>query len=492
MNAPLTNLMTPPKAAAKPSGRNAPKAKRAEGPADRGATRPENVAGRAAGRAAGRKTERREDPKLKRPGDHVALGEKSIDIEQKTQSAPTGAAAIFATILQAAGQTDRTTVLDATDAKTVETVVPRDSQASRLIGPKGAAAIAEPVAGDSTAMPSKLADMIHSATTVPADRNALLKASAAAISAHSATDKNATLAKAAKPPVATGAAEAAPVKTAMDPQAAAAAAAVPAAGGEALKQFAPGRMKPVDTAVNIADRLAGSNAAVSTDNKLNIRNTSAQQAAISAPGANGVSLNRFAVLSQELSQRGQAEVKTPAPTAVNRIAAQAASPMLETATVQAAGAPTVQAASPVKQISEALEASAARDGQEIVIRLDPPHLGKVCVKLRMDGNEVRGTLDVENPRTLNQLQREAPNIIERLADVGIEMKRMDVSLSQDGGRDSSWSSQQFGQDAAGQGQWSPPGRNSLNDNASLGQSDSEETPGQTLMTVGGDSINVWI
>ncbi len=326
MNAQLANLMTPPKAAAKPSGRKAPQAQRAEGPADRGVSRPENIAGR----AASRKTVRQEDPKLKRHGEHVVLADKSIDIEQNPQSAPRGAAAVFATILQAAGQTEHSGVLDAANAKTG---VPGESQASRLIGPKPAAAIAEPVSGDSTAMPSRLADMIHSATSVTSDPNALLKASAAAVSARAASDKNATLAKAARPPIATGSQEASPVKAAMDLQAAVAA----AAGGQTLKQSAPGRMPPADTQVNIADRLAGASAGVSTDSKLNIRNTSAQQSAISAPGVNGVSINRFAVLSQESNQRGQAAVKTSAPSAINNIAGQSASPMLETATVQAAG-----------------------------------------------------------------------------------------------------------------------------------------------------------
>jgi flagellar hook-length control protein FliK len=54
-----------------------------------------------------------------------------------------------------------------------------------------------------------------------------------------------------------------------------------------------------------------------------------------------------------------------------------------------------------------------------VIRIDPLELGKVSVKLRFQGGEVRGVLEVENPKTLNQLQREAPNLIARLTEAGM-------------------------------------------------------------------------
>ena len=148
--------------------------------------------------------------------------------------------------------------------------------------------------------------------------------------------------------------------------------------------------------------------------------------------------------------------------------------------------------SPVNQIAEAFQSSAARNGQKIVIRLNPPELGQVRVMLRAEGNEVRGVLEVDNPRTLSQLQREAPIIMNRLADAGIQMKRMDLSLNDSGTGDQALFSQPQGRNGAEHGGWDGSGQSRAADDTPPGGAETEDQIPPTPMTVDNDSINVWI
>ena len=189
-------------------------------------------------------------------------------------------------------------------------------------------------------------------------------------------------------------------------------------------------------------------------------------------------------------------MKEPTGAGRNTVSGDTAPTGIDTTATEALRGGALASGSPVKQIAEAFRSSAARNGQEIVIRLNPPELGRVRVMLRVEGNEVRGVLEVENPRTLSQLQREAPNIMGRLTDAGIEMKRMELSLSENGARDSmrdaAWFSQQYGENGPGHGGWDAPGQGRATDETLSGGPDSEGELQPALMTVGDDSINIWI
>ncbi len=148
----------------------------------------------------------------------------------------------------------------------------------------------------------------------------------------------------------------------------------------------------------------------------------------------------------------------------------------------------------VNQVVEALRASAARQGNQVVIQLNPPELGKVSIRLNVTGDEVRGVLRVDNPQTLTQLQREAPALLSRLAEAGVQLKQMDLSLSQQGAGDSSLYSQLRDESDL----WSQDGQDH---NSQVSASEllpdehvlagTEETSrGMTMLT--DDAINVWI
>ena len=163
---------------------------------------------------------------------------------------------------------------------------------------------------------------------------------------------------------------------------------------------------------------------------------------------------------------------------------------------QAPVAPAAEAlpASASRQITDAVRTSAARNGQQIVVRLNPPELGRVRVMLRSEGNDLRGVLEVESPRTLQQLQREAPALLARLADAGIQLRRMDMSLSDQGNRDSANQYQARDESGAWQDQGGSRPRYSSEHEAAAGEiatTEFEPTPGLVTEATDG-SVNVWM
>ena len=82
------------------------------------------------------------------------------------------------------------------------------------------------------------------------------------------------------------------------------------------------------------------------------------------------------------------------------------------------------------QIAQALRASVVRAGEHVVVRMHPPELGRVRVTFEAEGKELRAVLQADSIRTLSVLQREAPALFNRLADSGIQLKRMDFVLNE--------------------------------------------------------------
>jgi len=167
----------------------------------------------------------------------------------------------------------------------------------------------------------------------------------------------------------------------------------------------------------------------------------------------------------------------------------------ETSAVQPGKVPDQPApGSMVDQIARVLRAGAASRNQQVVIRLDPPELGMVRVTLHADGKEVNSSVEVEHPRTLIELQREAPALLRNLAEAGIHIRSMNMSLSENNSGGSSGESQFGDQAGAWQGQPDQQGRDysrgepQLSDYVSL----PAEPAVQQTSWVREDSINVWI
>ena len=153
--------------------------------------------------------------------------------------------------------------------------------------------------------------------------------------------------------------------------------------------------------------------------------------------------------------------------------------------------PTVE--QPVSaQLTQFLRTQNAREGQELTLRLNPAELGSVKMVLRSEGGELRLSMEASNPRTLEQMQREAPVLMQRLADSGIEVKRMEFIQSDPGSSDGSFGGlqqQQRGQHGGQSGDEAPGGQTAhASRDAAEAFGRSDDRAGQ----VSDDSINVWM
>ena len=82
-----------------------------------------------------------------------------------------------------------------------------------------------------------------------------------------------------------------------------------------------------------------------------------------------------------------------------------------------------------EQIQESIHSSFRPGSQQIVIRLNPPELGKVAIKFAEQGDDITGLLQVDKPQTRDQIQQVLPEIIQNLADLGIAIKKIEVVLT---------------------------------------------------------------
>jgi hypothetical protein len=82
-----------------------------------------------------------------------------------------------------------------------------------------------------------------------------------------------------------------------------------------------------------------------------------------------------------------------------------------------------------EQIQESIHSSFRSGSQHIVIRLNPPELGKVSIKFAEQGDDINGLLQVDRPQTRDQIQQVLPEIMQNLADLGIAIKKLEVVLT---------------------------------------------------------------
>lgn len=71
-------------------------------------------------------------------------------------------------------------------------------------------------------------------------------------------------------------------------------------------------------------------------------------------------------------------------------------------------------------------------GQEISLRLDPPHLGAVRIEARLDGSQLTLQIHASVPATRDLLEQELPRLREALAQQGIVPGQVTVGLGLDG------------------------------------------------------------
>jgi flagellar hook-length control protein FliK len=100
-----------------------------------------------------------------------------------------------------------------------------------------------------------------------------------------------------------------------------------------------------------------------------------------------------------------------------------------TAADVAAGANLAMPANLADQIAGQLPLDGAMPGL-ITIHLNPPELGRLQLTFENDSSGgVAAVIRAENPDTLAQLRQEMPSVMEKITDSGVNLKRVEVSLS---------------------------------------------------------------
>ena len=111
----------------------------------------------------------------------------------------------------------------------------------------------------------------------------------------------------------------------------------------------------------------------------------------------------------------------------------------------AAGAEAERSRGPALTLGEADDAVPAllvrhaqlawRDGdQELRVSLRPPELGAIHVAFRAEGQALKGSITVERPEVREWLESRVPAWREELADAGLKVERLDVTLQSRGGQ----------------------------------------------------------
>jgi len=114
-----------------------------------------------------------------------------------------------------------------------------------------------------------------------------------------------------------------------------------------------------------------------------------------------------------------------------------------------------------QQIQESVKTSYNQGIQQIVIRLDPPDLGRVTIRFTEQRDGITGMLYVDKPDTKYEIQQALPSILQNLQNSDIQIRKMDVVLN----------NQHQQQDHAA-GDFTTPNENFQHENSS-GQNSSE-------------------
>lgn len=126
--------------------------------------------------------------------------------------------------------------------------------------------------------------------------------------------------------------------------------------------------------------------------------------------------------------------------AVGRMAAQVSG---------SAGAETPSVRSAVQdigdQILSSIHASIARSDKQVQIRLDPPELGSVLVRVQETGDQIRGMIEVARDETRREIEQALPQVMRGLQEAGVQVRRLEVVVSDQ--PDRGLGREQFQQDA---------------------------------------------
>lgn len=133
--------------------------------------------------------------------------------------------------------------------------------------------------------------------------------------------------------------------------------------------------------------------------------------------------------------------------------------------------PTVDPARFVSRVSRAIDSAQQRGGGPVEMRLSPPELGTLQVKIEVKEGVMTASLDVETPAARNALLDNLPALRDRLEQQQIRIEKFDVDVRDDSQQRGGEQSQSRGEDRQPTGEEAPRDR----DKGSRAQSPHENT-----------------
>jgi flagellar hook-length control protein FliK len=88
-----------------------------------------------------------------------------------------------------------------------------------------------------------------------------------------------------------------------------------------------------------------------------------------------------------------------------------------------------------EQILDSIRASMAQGDGQISVRLQPPELGMITVRLRERDSHLEGTVEAGLSDTRREIERALPEVVRGLQEVGIQIRRFDVTNGDSSGQD---------------------------------------------------------
>jgi len=265
--------------------------------------------------------------------------------------------------------------------------------------------------------------------------------------------------------------------------------------------FQPVSPRPMNTTVEAGFERAANATPVSVDS----RPTSAEPVGPVEPAAQASAQEAFGSMAPTSQAVGRREGGSESDSQIVELAPVSDAPVRSFQDVAPTAATDTQptepsAAAVVGQVADGLRFSARQGGREIVVRMDPPELGEVRVALRSVGDGVHGVVTAGRPETLAQLEREAPMLLARLAETGVQVHRIEMNLAEGARQDTSSGQQGPGSDSPGhQGaamDWDREHQAAAQPAATADAAGVDDEPdGEAATapaTVGGGLVNVWI
>jgi flagellar hook-length control protein FliK len=119
-----------------------------------------------------------------------------------------------------------------------------------------------------------------------------------------------------------------------------------------------------------------------------------------------------------------------APQTSHAVPAQGAEKPVMTAQAQTEARPAPQAMPNVNQMAVEVAARSQSGAKQFDIRLDPPELGRVEVRLSIDAHgKAEAHLTADQPQTLDLLQKDAPALARALRDAGLNVQQDALNFS---------------------------------------------------------------